>query len=108
MAMSKKCIICEKRPRYNGSAYCHDCELKIKAEQKRKQQRTPFRYIVWKGFVVGLFQNGKLGRYTPEPVFRNPKYLPKGKTINLDTYCAGYDRDQIKAFKRAVRQCHKF
>lgn len=96
-----RCVICEKRPSLEGSGYCHNCNAQIEAEKRRKRRPAPVKYLVYRGHVVGLFPNGN-GTLKAELLKREPERLPKSKVINLDRYCEGFDRDQIKKFKRCV------
>jgi len=46
------------------------------------------------------FRAGKNGTFVPTPIKRDPDSLPQGLTINLNGYCKGYTRQQVKKFKR--------
>ena len=96
-----KCIICERRPAVNGSGYCANCAAKIEAERRLRKPEQPDFYLTYKGHVVGLFPNGD-GKWSARLLQRNAERLPKRKTINLNCYCQGYKRDQIKRFKATV------
>jgi len=98
--MNQRCVICDVRPRHNGESYCAPCGGKIAAEVQRSQAK-PFRYIVYRGNVVGLYPKGR-GELSGRWLKRGPKGLPKGRTINLDQYCPGYTRDMVKRFKAMV------
>ena len=94
----RKCLICGVRPS-NGSSYCKHCEAQMEAEKRRKQKPRPFRYVTYKG-VTFEFRGGKNGRFTPHYISRNPDTLPQKLLINLDRYCPGFTRDQVKKLKR--------
>lgn len=95
-----KCVICERRPaRVNGR--CGNCQARIEAEQRRRKPQQPFKYVTYKGFVVGFYRNGG-DKLTPRLLHRNPDRLPKGVTIDLNHYCDGFSREQVKRLKRCV------
>ena len=99
-----KCIICEKRPARHAKPYCAICLAQIKADEQRSQKTQPRIYLTYQGNVVGLFPKGG-GTLRPEPLQRDPDSLPLSRTINLDRYCPGYTREQIKRFKATVCKC---
>lgn len=113
-----KCIVCERRPVQPGRDYCHNCESKIQADRRSRQKEAPVKYITYQGCTVALIRNhdGKLvaietkrNPYRPDPFHPDKEIpnIPKSKLIDLNHYCEGYTREQIKMFKRAVRQtCH--
>jgi len=96
-----KCAICGVRPRHNGESYCAPCGGKVAAEYRRKENLRPVKFLIYRDNVVGLFRNGG-GLLVPRLLKRDPEKLPKGKTINLDRYCPGFDRQQIRKMKRAI------
>lgn len=96
-----KCIICERRPAVNGNGWCANCTAKIEADRKRKRPEEPVKFLVYRANVVGLFPNGQ-GTLKPRLLRRDASKLPKGKTINLDHYCHGFTREQVKRFKKTV------
>jgi hypothetical protein len=86
---------------------CRTCDDQIIAVTNRKRTEKPEKYLTYRGIVVGLFktQAGKLrGRLLRISDTRLPKY----KTINLNEYCEGFDRTQIKSFKAACLQLAGF
>lgn len=99
-----KCPICETRPINGNGKYCGVC-FKNMAAQK-SQRVVPAKFLTYKGMVVALVPRDVNGerRLLPEALKRDPAKLPKGKTLDLNTYLQGYSRDQIKAFKRCVLQ----
>lgn len=98
--MTRHCIICEKRPaRKDG--YCPNCASKIVSDSKAHETVQPAKFLTYRGFVIGLYPTGT-GTYKPQLLQRDAEKLPKSRTINLDTYCDGFDRDQIKRFKATV------
>lgn len=98
----RKCLICGVRPS-NGQAYCSHCSSQIEADKRRNAKPKPFKYVTWRGDTLEFRANGK-GTFTATPVRRDPDKLPKKLTINLNGYCDGFTRDQVKKFKRAFRQ----
>ena len=94
------CVICEQRPA-RGNGFCHNCGAKIESQRKRKNGHKPNHFLTYRGNVVGLFSNGK-GTLKAELLRRNSKGLPKGKTIDLDHWCEGFSRAQVKSFKACV------
>lgn len=95
-----KCIICERRPA-KGGAYCANCSAKIDAEQRRRSANKPLRFLTYRGYVVGLYRNGS-GKLIPHLLRRSPKWLPKSRTLDLNTYLEGFTRDQVKKMKACV------
>lgn len=95
-----KCIICERRPAKEGS-YCGQCNTKIDVDRKARLGDKPEKFLTYRGHVVGLFKNGN-GRLQAKLLRRSADRLPKGKTIDLNVYCKGYTRQQIKDFKRCI------
>jgi len=96
-----KCIICDRKPPLRGRAICHNCQAKIEAEKRARRKPKPEKYLVYRGNIVGLFPNGD-GKLRPELLGGNPARLPKSKTINLDKFCPGYTREQVRKMKRTV------
>lgn len=91
------CVVCDKRPAREG-AYCNNCASKVNAERNRLKTQQPFRYLTYRDIVVAMHKNGG-GTLYPVLLKRNPKYLPKGITLDLNTYLEGYTRQQIKRMK---------
>lgn len=95
----RKCLICGVRPAVERG-FCHDCQNSIEAERRRKcEARKADKYVTYRGVTVALRRNGD-GTYKPEFITTNPDRLPKSRLINLDIYCPGYTREQIKKLKR--------
>lgn len=97
-----KCIICEQRPAHQG-AYCVNCASKLEATNRRRQADKPVKFLTYRGSVVGLCSNGN-GKLRAKLLRRNPKNLPKTRTLDLNRYCEGFTRNKIKAFKACVLQ----
>jgi len=47
-----------------------------------------------------LKNNGDGEQLNPQYCGRDPDKLPKSRLINLDGYCRGYTRQQVKKLKR--------
>jgi hypothetical protein len=82
---------------------CKTCHDKIEAERrmKRLQRANPVKFIVYRETVLGLFQNED-GTFKPAKINRKIESLPKSRTINLNQYCDGYTRQQVKLFKKTA------
>ena len=93
-----KCLICGVRPS-NGESYCKHCTSQIEAERRRKQTPQPFRYVTYQG-ITFEFRAGKDGTFIPHYITHNPDTLPQKLLINLDKYCEGFTREQVKKLKR--------
>jgi hypothetical protein len=101
-----KCVLCGRKHSLDGP-YCRGCKLELDKEKKKKRQADPKRRAVkclaYRGHVVGLFR--KNGSLIPSYLGMSTAGIPKSKLINLDEYCQGYTRDQVKQFKRVVLRC---
>lgn len=94
------CTICEHRPA-TSDGFCHICADKIEAETRARKLQVPFRYLVYRDNVVGMFAT-KSGTYQGRLLKRSKNRLPKRITLDLNTYIQGFDRVQIKRMKRCV------
>jgi len=94
----RKCLICGVRPS-NGQSYCKHCAAQIEADKRRKQKPKTFRYVTYQG-VTFEFRNGKNGTFIPHYTSHNPDTLPQKLLINLNEYCEGFTREQVKKLKR--------
>lgn len=102
-----KCVICDVRPAQDGNGRCGHCEAVIKAERRRREPARPVKYITYKGMTVGLFpKRGDPGVLEVRAVDLAPARLPKGKTLDLNTYLPGFTREQIKRFKATIKRTH--
>jgi hypothetical protein len=95
---ARKCLICEVRPA-SEQGYCKHCISQIEAEKRRKIQPQPFRYVTYQG-ITFEFHNGNGHKLTPVLTTRNPETLPQKLLINLNQYCEGFTREQVKKLKR--------
>jgi len=98
-AKVRKCHICCFRPASTERGFCKQCESQLEAEKRRKRKPVPFRYVTYRGVTVG-FHNGDGDKLKPRLIWRDPDRLPKRRLINLDTYCPGFTREQVKKLKR--------
>lgn len=99
------CVICDTRPATEAGGRCHNCGQKIDSGRKRTAKRVPAYFLTYRGGVVGLFRVD--GILKAEALRRSCDKLPKRNTVNLDRYCEGYNRGQIKQFKACViRLCN--
>lgn len=102
--VTQKCVICGLRPARNGG-YCANCEARVQKERGKngKNEQKLVKYLHYRGNVAGLLPSGN-GTYKAVAVGTSLDRLPKGKVIDLDHYCEGFDRRMIKRFKKAVLQ----
>jgi len=95
------CVICDRRPATNGNGFCHNCDSKLESQRKRKNGNKVKHFLTYRGHVVGLFHSST-GMLKPRLLNRNPDKLPRRKTLDLNRYCEGFSRAQIKDFKACV------
>jgi len=95
---TRKCHICARRPAATDTGYCLNCQQQLEAARRCKRADTPYRYVTYRGVTVALYQDGDT--YIPRRINRDPDKLPKRRLINLDIYCPGYTREQVKKLKR--------
>jgi hypothetical protein len=98
-----KCVICDERPTRNGNGLCSICNDKVNSESKSRQPAKPFRYVTYRGHVVGMYPSGN-GALQPRLLGISAKRLPKSITLDLNTYLEGFDRVTIKQLKATVLQ----
>lgn len=97
---ARKCHICGVRPATTDQGFCHNCQSSIDAERRRKREaRKSDKYVTYRGVTVALRSNGD-GKYKASFSTLNPERIAKNRLINLDVYCPGYDRGQIKKLKK--------
>jgi len=96
----RKCLICGVRPS-NGQTYCKHCTDQIEADKRRKQKPKPFRYATYNGTTVEFHPVGK-GVFKAQFCDRNPDTLPQSLLINLNKWCEGFTREQVKKLKRQI------
>ena len=98
-AKMRKCHICNVRPASTERGYCHNCNAQYEAEKRRRRPPVPFRYVTYRGLTIS-FLKGDGEQLRPQFCGRNPDNLPKRRLINLNEYCRGYTREQVKKLKR--------
>lgn len=100
-----KCVICTHRPARTDEGYCKTCASQIEAEQRhrRMQSEKPVKYLTYRGSIVGLFKNGNK-KLEARLLRGNPELLPKSKVLDLNKYCPGFDRSQIRKMKACILQ----
>ena len=98
-----KCLICEHRPARNGYA-CPICNQQIEKETRRREMAKaddkPLLYATWRGMSVGFVMQGSITATTFKAIRVNK--VPSRGTINLDGYCQGYTRGQVRKMKSAI------
>jgi len=100
-----KCTFCG-RVVSDGGTLCQEHRrlvVKVREESKHNGKKA-FRYVQYRGHVIGFFPVGKDGDtvYRPRYIGMSTHGIPKGLLIDLDGYCRGYTRVQIKKLKAAV------
>lgn len=101
MVKRAKCPICEVKPVRAGGRFCNNCQQGIDAETARRTPAKAVKFLHYRGIVVGLFPKAKeAGVFVPRLIRRDVEKLPKCRTFDLDGYVEGFDREQVKAFKR--------
>ena len=98
-ATMRKCHICGLRPASTERGFCHNCQAQYEAEKRRKRAPMPYRYVTHRGVTV-QFLKGEGEELKPQYCGRDPDKLPKRRLINLNQYCRGYTREQVKKLKR--------
>jgi hypothetical protein len=99
-----KCPLCDRKHKNDGT-YCRGCQIAIdrdKAEEHQRQNPNgkAVKFVHYQGHVVGFF--GKNGKLAARYIGMSLSNIPKRKLINLDEYCPGFDRQQIKHLKATV------
>ena len=99
-----KCPICNRKHK-NSGFHCRTCQVALDKDktQLRKRQNpngNAVKFAYYQGHVIGFFRKNShlVARY----IGMSLSSVPKGKLINLDEYCPGYDRSQIKNLKATV------
>ncbi len=113
-----RCAICERpyRLRSNGdNGFCQECKRNIEREQnrsKRRKSRQSWRFRLYKvvhhrGHLVGFYEKpGEPEKLQVKPLGVSVESVPKSLLVDLDKYCPGYDRQQVKRMKKAVAQAY--
>ena len=100
-----KCPICDRG--IKTGQYCQQDQRELDKERAelRKRKRIAFKYLAYAGHVVGLFP--KNGNLVASYIGMSMAGIPKAKLIDLNEYCEGFTRHQIKAFKATVLRVAK-
>jgi hypothetical protein len=101
MKKRSKCSICDIRP-VQIQGHCYNCHSQIAKLRKDSVNVEPVKYLTYRGCVVGLYPKDNKGNLRAVPLTRSADKLPKAKTLDLNVFCEGYDRDTIKRFKACV------
>ncbi len=103
MVSNNKCLVCGQRPAVQGGFECGICRDKIAALKRgRKDRDGAFKYVVYRGYIMGLFPTSEEGSYKPRLILQGASRIPKAKVIDLDGYVNGFTREQVKALKAAL------
>lgn len=96
-----KCLICNRGTKPNAP-YCQEHQRELdrqRAEEKKKADVV--KYVTYRGHVVAFYKNGGDSlRASYHGMTTNG--IPKGKIINLDVWCEGFTREEIKRLKAVV------
>ena len=95
----RKCLICGVRPASTDKGFCKNCQAQIEAEKRHRRTPAPWRYVTYREVTVAFHRNGG-SRLSPEITKRDPAGLPQKRLIDLNTYCPGFTRQQVKKLKR--------
>lgn len=107
-----KCLICEVRPRKEGTLYCHNCGEQIES-MHHEEKVKPWRWLVYHDVAVAVFkrhdgsQYGEMSKrepYTDEGKLR----LPHAITLDLNTFLEGYTKSEVKRMKAFWASCVNF
>jgi len=111
-----RCINCDRpyQRRPNGAnGYCQRCHRRLNqslSAERRRKARQCWRYrlhrvIHHKGHLVGVYEPSRGSTtYQSKALTVALNRVPKSVLIDLDKYCPGYDRRQVKKMKRVVAQ----
>lgn len=98
-ADSNKCVICGRHKSIDG-LYCRQHKIAVDKAMPREKSKA-FRYACYRGHVVGFYKTPN-GNYKPSYVGMSLRSIPKSILINLDNYCPGFNRQQVKRLKAVV------
>ena len=113
-----RCINCDRayQRRPNGAnGYCQRCQRRLNqalAADRRRKARQCWRYRLYrvihhKGHLVGVYEPSNGSKtYQSKALTIAKERVPKALLIDLDTYCKGYDRQQVKKMKKVVAQAY--
>lgn len=92
------CLYCDRKLKL-GLAVCQQHERML-ATLKPKPKAKPEYYVSYRGHVVAFHKNGGTSL---KPDYLGMVKIPrKAQQINLDEFCKGYSREQIRKLKTCV------
>lgn len=99
-----KCPICSRKHKNEG-VHCRTCQAaldkdEVKERRQQNQNGNAVKFVHYQGHVVGFFR--KNSHLEPRYIGMSLSGIPKTRLINLDAYCPGFDRSQIKKLKSVV------
>lgn len=98
---SNKCLMCSKT-RAKGSMFCRYHSKLVEPPKKLPSIYTQaFKFAKYQGNIVAFLPQED-GSFRPSYVGMNASKVPKSKLIDLDTYCPGYTRQQVKKIKNCI------
>lgn len=109
------CLFCERRFRLRPDGERMRCFQCKRAQEARRAQEAKdrlcwrkglYRVLRYRGHLVGLYERPG-GEYHPSPLAVAVASVPKGITLNLDTYLDGFTREQVKKMKATVKRLWK-
>lgn len=99
-----KCPICNRKHKNEG-IHCRTCQAALDKDRAKLHKRqnpngNAVKFAAYQGHVIGFFRKNShlVARY----IGMSLSSIPKTKLINLNEYCPGYDRSQIKRLKATV------
>lgn len=108
------CLICQKhtvRVLYKGRSECPTCAKRWDTEDKRrreaKQQAKPWKWLSWKGMTVAVYLVGEGLEQRCKASTSWHGDIATSRLINLDLWCDGYTREQVKAMKSMVLDTYR-
>ena len=97
-----KCLLCPKT-RAKESRYCKYHTKILQNARKRKADpfADAFRFAKYRQNIVA-FMPQQDGTFRATYVGMNVNSVPKSKLIDLDVFCPGFTRPQVKKIKTAI------
>ena len=96
-----RCVICGIKPSPIGQ-YCHKCTQAVEKIKREAKSGRVDRFITYQDNVIGLIPKGN-GQFIATVLKRDAAKLPASKTLDLNQYCAGFSRQQIKGLKAKIK-----
>ena len=116
------CWFCDKRPKREGLTTCLNCDPLVNVKPKRRQRVNPFEHaevvVRWKNVVIAQVHNPNFdscsngAAHSIRRIDVNLDRLGASvktsrgskRVINLDEYQPNMSGDQVKAYKKVLRQ----